>query len=426
MHKNNCYTAKSLSSSRMNFLRFHWFDHMRLFDTTISGSKHPVIDISSKFFYENVSATSPQVSAFMTAPNLAIILGSASNDRVNSLIGWQHERSNPPSSMERTGTPKFHASKSPEHPLHGLADVHSSSTTLSSSSVSSRNCSTNSQEDKTNSLRLLARDKIMPTLAAICVPCQNLLRYFPFLRKQTVPPYSNSQVNYVGDLTFVYHSNLCSIQSSADLGCSFCAQIARSNVNQKLHEDANWTLVSLQFFPISTISWTMMLLFSAAGKTPGQTSINPYMDLRVKLVPAPRPSECYLFRENNGYGLIYIIVSSTSQHLTPFHSTSRSFHQAKSWLHRCLNNHQSCESVKENRYPTRLVSTDISKTRLVLGSQISGSSMYATLSHCWGDARFVTLQQSNIEGFKDEIPANALSKTFREAIQIARGLGFQS
>ncbi|XEV04563.1 hypothetical protein FSHL1_009850 [Fusarium sambucinum] len=50
---------------------------------------------------------------------------------------------------------------------------------------------------------------------------------------------------------------------------------------------------------------------------------------------------------------------------------------------------------------------------------------YATLSHCWGLKKFLTLNKSNISEFSKRIPFNSLTKTFREAINIARSLGFK-
>jgi len=49
---------------------------------------------------------------------------------------------------------------------------------------------------------------------------------------------------------------------------------------------------------------------------------------------------------------------------------------------------------------------------------------YATLSHCWGNIKFLMLEKSNIEVLKNEIPLEALSQTFKDAIEIARELGF--
>lgn len=50
---------------------------------------------------------------------------------------------------------------------------------------------------------------------------------------------------------------------------------------------------------------------------------------------------------------------------------------------------------------------------------------YATLSHCWGNLKFTTLATANLEVFRQGLPLHELSKTFLDAIHIARYLGFQ-
>jgi len=49
--------------------------------------------------------------------------------------------------------------------------------------------------------------------------------------------------------------------------------------------------------------------------------------------------------------------------------------------------------------------------------------MYATLSHCWGNADLLKLDRQNLENFRTRIPEEELCKTFTEAIYITRGLG---
>jgi hypothetical protein len=48
---------------------------------------------------------------------------------------------------------------------------------------------------------------------------------------------------------------------------------------------------------------------------------------------------------------------------------------------------------------------------------------YATLSHCWGNARFLRLEQRNQDAFGQMIPFHDLPKTFQDAMDIAKALG---
>lgn len=76
--------------------------------------------------------------------------------------------------------------------------------------------------------------------------------------------------------------------------------------------------------------------------------------------------------------------------------------------------------------PKRLISVGDPK-RIVLrqSSEIEGYPRYATLSHCWGLAKFLTLTRSNFESWQVGIPLGDLSKTFCDAIATTRRLGLE-
>ncbi|PQE30002.1 heterokaryon incompatibility protein [Rutstroemia sp. NJR-2017a WRK4] len=102
----------------------------------------------------------------------------------------------------------------------------------------------------------------------------------------------------------------------------------------------------------------------------------------------------------------------------------------KQWLDDCSSKHNCANNVPEKPFfPTRLVYTKSSTPRLCLAVDILrnlenlGSWKYATLSHCWGTLKSVTLSQSNIDSFKKEMPPAALTQTFKDAIEVAQALG---
>jgi hypothetical protein len=97
--------------------------------------------------------------------------------------------------------------------------------------------------------------------------------------------------------------------------------------------------------------------------------------------------------------------------------------QAQRWLMECCRTHFQCKSSSEKRIPTRFVATEKNNIRLVKGD-FGGCLEYATLSHCWGKIKFLTLEKSNLEVLKNNIPLEALSQTFKDAIEIALELGF--
>lgn len=102
----------------------------------------------------------------------------------------------------------------------------------------------------------------------------------------------------------------------------------------------------------------------------------------------------------------------------------------QSWLEICRNSHEQCRSFAQQSLagtrpvPTRLISTRKDDVSLYLNSEFQIPPVYCTLSHCWGQTRLLNLAKSNIDAFKKEIPREALSRTFRDAIELARELGF--
>lgn len=101
-----------------------------------------------------------------------------------------------------------------------------------------------------------------------------------------------------------------------------------------------------------------------------------------------------------------------------------------SWLKQCAENHDRCNAlVPEPWAPTRLL--DISRyddglLRLVENNHnISSKQPYATLSHCWGRNPIIRTLTSRLEEFHRGIPLHELSKSFREAITVARHLKVQ-
>lgn len=108
-------------------------------------------------------------------------------------------------------------------------------------------------------------------------------------------------------------------------------------------------------------------------------------------------------------------------------STRDGLPQAKKWFTDCLSSHTECKPPEDQHLPTRLLflSSKLNKVKLCHSVGIDQQQNYATLSHSWGSAKFLTLLKSNLETFQQEIPLEALSKTFLDAIDVARFLGFQ-
>jgi hypothetical protein len=62
---------------------------------------------------------------------------------------------------------------------------------------------------------------------------------------------------------------------------------------------------------------------------------------------------------------------------------------------------------------------------LCLSSEFESCPKYATLSHCWGSTKFLTLKSGNLQLFREKVPDEAIFRTFEDAIYITKELGIQ-
>ena len=110
--------------------------------------------------------------------------------------------------------------------------------------------------------------------------------------------------------------------------------------------------------------------------------------------------------------------------------------QIQRWFGNCVEGHPDCSPGRfkptaeyATWIPTRLINVDQSNASqecfLQLSSGISPVS-YMTLSHCWGEPdgpRPPKLTNANVDLMRKRIPFEALPRTFKDAIQVARRLG---
>lgn len=102
-----------------------------------------------------------------------------------------------------------------------------------------------------------------------------------------------------------------------------------------------------------------------------------------------------------------------------------SLNLAKEWLSACIQHHRSCcDNTNVHFRPSRLlhISTD-NHIRIHTSNEYPEALSYMTLSHCWGNAQFIQLRQSNEQALRHGIPWDSLPQTFKDAIRIARHLG---
>ncbi|PQE23112.1 heterokaryon incompatibility protein [Rutstroemia sp. NJR-2017a WRK4] len=100
------------------------------------------------------------------------------------------------------------------------------------------------------------------------------------------------------------------------------------------------------------------------------------------------------------------------------------FELAKRWVTDCLKHHPLCQTDLIHALPSRLLEIRENSVKLVLTAAWTHQPSYATLSHCWGDHKFQTLTQDNLDSFLRNIRTETLSKTFQDAIKTVQNFDF--
>jgi hypothetical protein len=106
---------------------------------------------------------------------------------------------------------------------------------------------------------------------------------------------------------------------------------------------------------------------------------------------------------------------------------------AKTWINNCEHNHVECQRRRNSfTLPSRLIREDCAEdgydgrilASLCYGSTLPPGTPYLTLSHLWGDHKFLKLTRNNIDQWEKSIPTNQLSPNFQGALYTTCSLGF--
>lgn len=106
---------------------------------------------------------------------------------------------------------------------------------------------------------------------------------------------------------------------------------------------------------------------------------------------------------------------------------------ARAWLQNCRSHHHcqtACQNTMRGIYPYRLLKIRRSRSgamhvRLQYSHDLPSDVEYLTLSHMWGDQKFLTVTSANHDQFLHQVPLQSLSQTFQDALQVTIELGFQ-
>lgn len=115
----------------------------------------------------------------------------------------------------------------------------------------------------------------------------------------------------------------------------------------------------------------------------------------------------------------------------PEHGSREQFLLLKEWIRVCNLTHETCRRLNTDKpgeklvaaMPTRLVDLG-NPLRLVESGGIKPSP-YVALSHCWGKTETLCTTTKSITEFMESMDLNSLPETFRNAIQVTRGIGIR-
>lgn len=111
----------------------------------------------------------------------------------------------------------------------------------------------------------------------------------------------------------------------------------------------------------------------------------------------------------------------------------------KTWLQMCQSNHNDCAINLKVFLPSRLIDVqafrdspdvrlvDMRPIKFACDRTCTPYPKYVALSHCWGDPskQPIKTTRETLKAYEQHIAANALSKTFSDAVNITRQLGQQ-
>ncbi|KAI0418114.1 heterokaryon incompatibility protein-domain-containing protein [Xylaria grammica] len=124
------------------------------------------------------------------------------------------------------------------------------------------------------------------------------------------------------------------------------------------------------------------------------------------------------------------LEGSSLRGISSYHTGSRENMQlARHWIEDCLENHEMCASGSShghvNFIPTRLVDTQDPKRPFLLTDTDVIGIEYIALSYSWGNGeRFITTR-ANFKEHQQCIPLEGAPKTFIDAFQATRELGYR-
>jgi len=137
---------------------------------------------------------------------------------------------------------------------------------------------------------------------------------------------------------------------------------------------------------------------------------------------------------------VYLLASSEGVISTipplPMEPCLETYNQVKSWLSDCVQNHHECRKTMGDqlvndvagmvKLPKRVIDVGrMGQQRVRLVETLAGLGQYCALSHCWGSEKPLMTTSKTLDHHLAGINMQDLPKTFREAVEITRGIGIR-
>lgn len=279
------------------------------------------------------------------------------------------------------------------------------------------------------------------TAKSICSTCERFCHELGAALSTTLSDFDNAKDGNL--FKFLYHLNSASLGDLLNRRCQLCT-LYWFNIHPDLHVDTSdgtaFTVeVSLTGFEDLRRGGRPSIT-AALNLTAGAVQLSSEPSLLRIDIQGDYSTSSFLGSDIDADGLAKVVSFRTScyarqerfarKNKRSFYTGSRvSLDLAKSWLDRCIEGHHSCRQTSTLQMPTRLIDISSSNQSLFVhctsGSRGEHHVEYVALSHCWGDAQFLKLRKANFLELRDEFSIDELPQTWREAIVVARDLGFK-
>lgn len=288
---------------------------------------------------------------------------------------------------------------------------------------------------------LIPLEQATVTPRSICSTCERFCHKLGSTLHAALNEWDNSENADVAStkcgqsFKFPYHQNLASLGDLARTRCHLCT-LHWFNIHPDLLVDlfdgpALTVEVSLTG-PPKNVGQKLLTVTATLNVTSGAVQLSS--DHIPIAIGIQKKDSTFSFDDDDidipGYNKIDTPVSRYARQKRSFFTGSEiSMDLTKSWLDKCIEVHNSCRQTRTLQLPTRLIDISSGTKKLFIhstsGAQEQQNVEYVALSHCWGDAQFLKLRMTNFFELRDGFSIDELPRTWREAIAVARYLGFK-